>query len=90
MLMMIEKGTRGGICHAIYKYAKENNKYTKNFNKNIESSYPMYLDANNLYGQAMFQKLPVNGFKWEKMYLNLIKTSYKVMMKIVIKYILLK
>ena len=90
MLMMIEKGIRGGICHAIYKYAKENNKYKKNFNKNIESSYPMYLDANNLYGQAMFQKLPVNGFKWEKMYLNLIKTSYKVMMKIVIKDILLK
>ena len=47
----------------------------KNYNKNIESSYLMYLDANNLYGWAMFQKLPVNGFKWNKMYLNLMKNS---------------
>ena len=35
----------------------------KNFNKDI-SSYLMYLDANNLYGWAMSQKLPINGFKW--------------------------
>ena len=31
--------------------------------KNITSSYIAYLDANNLYGQAMSQKLPINGFK---------------------------
>ena len=37
----------------------------KNYDKNIESSYLMYLDANNLYGWTMSQKLPVNGFKWE-------------------------
>ena len=36
----------------------------KNFNKDIISSYLMYLDANNLYGWAMSQKLPINGFKW--------------------------
>ena len=64
MLLMIEKGTRRGICHAIYKYATANNKYMKeNYDKNIRSSYLMYLDAINLYGWTMSQKLPVNGFK---------------------------
>ena len=66
MLMMFEKGIRGRMCHAIYRYAMANNKYTKNYNKNIESSYLMYLDANNLYGWAMSQKLPLGGFKWIK------------------------
>ena len=64
MLLMVEKGTRGGICQAIHRYAKANNKYMKNYDKDIISSYLMYLDANNLYGWAMSQKLPVNGFKW--------------------------
>ena len=63
---MVEKGTRGGICHAIYRYAKENNKYMRNYDKNIESSYFMCLDANNLYGWTMSQKLPVDGFDWIK------------------------
>ena len=55
--MMVEKGIRGGICHAIYRYAKANNKFMKKYNKNIELSFLMYLDANNLHGRAMFQKL---------------------------------
>ena len=57
MILMIEKGIRVGICH---RYAKANNKYMKNYDKNIESS------SNNLYGWAMSQKLPVKGFKWVK------------------------
>ena len=61
---MVEKGTRGGICQVIHRYAKANNKYMKNYDKNITSSYLAYLDANNLHGWAMFQKLPVNGFEW--------------------------
>ena len=75
--MMVEKGIRGGTCNAIYRYAKANNKYMKNYNKIIELWYLMYLDANNFYGWAMFQKLPVNGFKWKKMYLNLMMSSKK-------------
>ena len=66
MLLMIEKGIRGEICQSTYRYAKANNKYMKNYIKSIESSFIKYLDANNLYGWAMSQKLPVNGFKWVK------------------------
>ena len=66
MLLMVEKGIRGGICQAIHRCAKANNKYMKNYIKNIESLFIEYLDANNLYGWAMSQKLPVNGFKWVK------------------------
>ena len=64
MLLMVEKGTRGGICQTIHRYAKVNNKYMKHYNKNSISSYLMYLDANNLYKWAMAQTLPANGFKW--------------------------
>ena len=64
MLLMIEEGIRGGICHAIQRYAKANNKYMKDYDKKKKSSYIQYLDANNLYGKAMTKKLPVRGFKW--------------------------
>ena len=50
MLLMIEEGIRGGICHAVQRYAKANNKYMNNYNKSIISSFLMYLDTNNLYG----------------------------------------
>ena len=57
MLLMVEEGIRGGICHSIHRYAKVNNKYMKNYNNNKESSYIQYLDANNLYGWAMSKKV---------------------------------
>ena len=71
MLLMAEKGIKGRICYAIHRYAKANNKYMKHYNKDIEcnsvkSSYLIYLDANNLYGWAMYQKLPVNDFEQEE------------------------
>ena len=66
MLLMVEKRIRGGICHAIHRYAKANNKYMKNNNKNEESSFFEYLDANNLYGWAISRSLPVDGFDWVK------------------------
>ena len=72
MLMMIEKGIRGGITHISKRYAKANNKYMKTYNPDKETSFIQYLDANNLYGWAMSQNLPTHGFKWMR---NLTKES---------------
>ncbi|CAH3027956.1 unnamed protein product [Porites evermanni] len=66
MLMMFEKGIRGGISHISKRYAEANNKYMKNYNPGKETSYIQYLDANNLYGWAMSQQLPTQGFSWMK------------------------
>ena len=66
MLLMVEKDIRGGICHSIYRYAKANNRYVKDYDKNKASSYIQYWNVNNLYGQAMPQKLRVNNFEWIK------------------------
>ena len=63
MLLIIEKGIRAGICHAVYRYATANNKYMKNYDRNIELSYIMYLHANNLHEWTMSQKLPADDFK---------------------------
>ena len=77
MLLLFEKGIRGGISIISNRYGKANNKYMrKGFNKNKASKYLMYLDENNLYGCGMSMKLPTHGFKWltggemEKIYEN--------------------
>ena len=75
MLLMVEDGIRGGICQAIHRYVKANNKYMNNYDQNIESLYLMYLDANNLYAWAMILKLSMNGFKWVENYQNLMRDS---------------
>ena len=64
MLMMFEKGIRGGMTHISKRYAEANNKYMKDYNHNKPSTFIQYLDANNLYGWAMSQSLPTDGFKW--------------------------
>ena len=64
MFLIFEKGIRGGMCQATCKYAEANNKYMKNYDKNKESSYLIYADANNLYRWAMSKKLPIDNFKW--------------------------
>ena len=66
MLMMFEEGIRGGMCQAVYRYAEANNKYMNNYDENTKSSFLEYVDANNLYGWAMPQKLLVDNFKWIK------------------------
>ena len=78
MLLMLEEGIRSGICHSIHRYVRANNKYMKNYDKN-ESSYIQYLDANNLYGWTMCQKLPVNGFKWVNDVSEMNEEFYKIL-----------
>ena len=63
---IVFRAVRGGICHSIYQYAKANNKYLKNCDKNKELSYLQYWDVCNLFGCAILQKLPVNNFDWIK------------------------
>ena len=65
MLLLFEKGIRGSMCNVIHKYAKDNNKYMKNYDVTKESTFLMYVNVNNLYGWAMSKKLPIDNFKWE-------------------------
>jgi len=64
MFQFIEKGLRGGISYIANRYGQANNKYMKEYNNKKPSKYIMYLDANNLYGWAMSQYLPIGGFRW--------------------------
>ena len=64
MLLMFEKGIRGGISTICNRYGKANNKYMKDFNPEEPSKFISYLDANNLYGWAMSKNLPTKGFEW--------------------------
>ena len=72
---MVEEGIRGGICHAIHRYAKANNEYVENYNKHNESSYIQYWDKKNFYKWEMSRKLPVGRFKWKKNVANLLEVD---------------
>ena len=58
MLLIVEKGIRGGISHAVHRYVKANDKCIKNYDENKESLYLKY------YAWTMSEKLPVNSFDW--------------------------
>ena len=58
MLLIIEKGIRGGICQSTYSYAKANNKYTKNYSKSIESSFIMEMMEINYMGGHCLKNYP--------------------------------
>ena len=78
MLLMVEKGIRGGICHAIHQYATANNEYMRKHSKDKESSYLTYWDANNLYGWTILKnylQINLNGKNKQ----NLMKSSKKFM-----------
>ena len=61
--LFIEKGLRGGISYIAKRYAKANNKYMNDYNPKNQSTFILYLDMNNLYGQAMSEYLPYARFK---------------------------
>ena len=64
MFLTFEEGIRGGICNKVHSYAEPNIKYMKNYDKNKESSFLIYVGPNNLYGWTMTKKLQVDSFKW--------------------------
>jgi hypothetical protein len=66
MVLMFEKGIRGGISVITNRHSKANNPYMKDYDKNQKHTYNMYLDMNNLYGGAMRKFLPVGNFKWDE------------------------
>ena len=65
MLLIFEKGIRGGIMQFVHRWAAANNPYMgSEYDKNKPTKYLQYLDASNLYGWAMSQPLPTEEFRW--------------------------
>jgi hypothetical protein len=66
MLLLTERGIRGGISMISHRYAKANNKYCSEYDESKPDEYLMYLAANNLYGKAMSDPLPIGDYRWEE------------------------
>ena len=64
MLLMFERGIRGGITQSVHRWAAANNPYMEEYDSSKPTNYLQYLDANNLYDWVMSQPLPTGGFKW--------------------------
>ena len=62
----LENGLRGGIFVITHRKGEAINKYLDTYDKNKESKYVIYLDANNLYGYGLSQCLPYGRFEWVK------------------------
>ena len=62
--IMTEQGLRGGISMIAHRHAEANNPYVEDYDETKPNNYIAYLDANNLYGHSMLQKLPIRSFKW--------------------------
>ena len=93
MLMFFKKGIRGGMTHIPKRYSEANNKYMKDYNPEKKSKFIQYLDANNLYGWAMPQRLPTHGFKWmneNKLSNNNIINLLNLKKKIMVTYLNIK
>ena len=90
MLLMVGKGIRGGICHSISRLQKLITNTWKIMIEIKNRHIPQFWDANNLYGWAMSQTLPVSNLTESKMFLSLIKILSKTIMKKVMKDIFSK
>ena len=64
MVLMIEKGVRGGVSMISKKYAKANNPMVSDYDPSKPKSWITYLDMNNLYGTSMSEPLPEKDFDW--------------------------
>ena len=64
MLTMIEENIRGGVSTINHRLFTASNQYLSDYNPNIPTSYIMYVDANNLYGKGMSEKIPTGNFRW--------------------------
>lgn len=71
MFLMVENGIRGGMCQVMHPYAKSRHNQESeesegsSFTLRDKGTEILYLDANNLYGWAMDQLLPLGDYKWE-------------------------